>query len=920
MVSTATIRKTIDIRGTSSGLDETKQKLVALGAAQDNVGASSDKMAKSQLSLEQAMANLARISEQNARQYQQMVQMQRTAADAQMRAMNDNNKSISENGLEWAEWTNHIKTAGEAAYLLSPKFRGLVNSLKDPALNAATTGIEAAATGIVRGTNLAGKGLVELGVATARSSTMLAPFAEQMALTGAAMAAWSPTLTGVAASILGKFLPAITALLRIVAPILLIKDAIQLVAEAWSLGGQKLEEYRQIAEKAAAVDLSTTYFQKITKAATDAKMPVDELTGAFKKLNDATTEKLGGSDLQQRLDQHLKAGNFKGNTGVTQLGQANTTEERFRAVVSLIDQAMQKGERLAALDISNTAFGPQVTENLRKDSEYLDRLVQSADKVSGKDIVSDADVGRALDLQRRYDAAVTILEQRWHPIQDLLTQLGIRMQEIWVGIVEAIANAVDAVVKLGAALFDKIPSGFWDLLKNGIGTSLRTAAGAAVGGLFGPLGIGAGIAISQGIGSLGGNSTPVPDAKGAAVNQLAAGMKNPADLARARAEANSVLNNVLKDTSHTIDDNKKKQQDANDAVDRAINSVSRHVEQQKADAAAVGLGAAALAEFRVQAAETAAVQANGGKETAEQAAQFAKLKTEAGAAADALAKAKIDYFISRGQQTALLSPEDVQIANQLKERYPDVATALASVEAEAIRVNNTVRDLATLGQDVSRSFAVDFETAIRNGTSALDALKTAGLNALGKIADKLTSMAVDNLWSKALGGGSSGGFNLLSLLGVGTGAVNANGSIAGAVGPTSVGGAPLVQFATGGFTGPGGKYDPAGIVHRGEYVFDAASTSRIGVTNLDRLRGYADGGYVAPSSIPMPRFFNDNVPQRVLVSVAVSVDDDGKLIATVKDVSQQTTADGISAYSKSSAFVNHVAAASAQGGKRRLRA
>lgn len=45
-----------------------------------------------------------------------------------------------------------------------------------------------------------------------------------------------------------------------------------------------------------------------------------------------------------------------------------------------------------------------------------------------------------------------------------------------------------------------------------------------------------------------------------------------------------------------------------------------------------------------------------------------------------------------------------------------------------------------------------------------------------------------------------------------------------------------VGFATGGYTGPGGKYDPAGIVHKGEYVFDKASTNRIGVTQLDALR------------------------------------------------------------------------------------
>lgn len=55
----------------------------------------------------------------------------------------------------------------------------------------------------------------------------------------------------------------------------------------------------------------------------------------------------------------------------------------------------------------------------------------------------------------------------------------------------------------------------------------------------------------------------------------------------------------------------------------------------------------------------------------------------------------------------------------------------------------------------------------------------------------------------------------------------------------------------GGFTGHGGKYDPAGIVHRGEFVFHKEATSRLGVGNLYRLmRGYASGGFVGGSASP----------------------------------------------------------------------
>jgi hypothetical protein len=57
-------------------------------------------------------------------------------------------------------------------------------------------------------------------------------------------------------------------------------------------------------------------------------------------------------------------------------------------------------------------------------------------------------------------------------------------------------------------------------------------------------------------------------------------------------------------------------------------------------------------------------------------------------------------------------------------------------------------------------------------------------------------------------------------------------------------------FATGGYTGAGGKYSPAGVVHRGEYVMPKEATSRIGLGPLEYMRkngalpGYSIGGLV----------------------------------------------------------------------------
>lgn len=57
------------------------------------------------------------------------------------------------------------------------------------------------------------------------------------------------------------------------------------------------------------------------------------------------------------------------------------------------------------------------------------------------------------------------------------------------------------------------------------------------------------------------------------------------------------------------------------------------------------------------------------------------------------------------------------------------------------------------------------------------------------------------------------------------------------------------EFASGGYTGSGGKYDPAGIVHKGEVVWSQDDVRRWGgPSKVDAMRqskaGYADGGIV----------------------------------------------------------------------------
>lgn len=82
-------------------------------------------------------------------------------------------------------------------------------------------------------------------------------------------------------------------------------------------------------------------------------------------------------------------------------------------------------------------------------------------------------------------------------------------------------------------------------------------------------------------------------------------------------------------------------------------------------------------------------------------------------------------------------------------------------------------------------------------------------------------------------------------------------------------------FATGGYTGAGGKYEPAGIVHKGEVVFsqrDVRNHGGVAAVERLRLRGYADGGVVG---VPSPALFGAKPAGGLTVNLTVNVENGG---------------------------------------------
>ncbi|TWF53301.1 tape measure protein [Neorhizobium alkalisoli] len=231
---------------------------------------------------------------------------------------------------------------------------------------------------------------------------------------------------------------------------------------------------------------------------------------------------------------------------------------------------------------------------------------------------------------------------------------------------------------------------------------------------------------------------------------------------------------------------------------------------------------------------------------------------------------------------ANLSPAARQQAEAmlaLADGYAKATAESQRLAASQDQMRDAAQQFADAGKDVTKGFISD----LMDGKSAADALG----GALKKVADILLDQVLDAIF-QVKGAGGSGGGGLGGLFS----------SIFG--GGSSFPAAPSVGlFADGGYTGPGGKHSPAGVVHKGEVVWSQADIRRAGgVAAVEAMRrgvaGYANGGPVgmrAPSLPSIRRGGGQNVSVRSEVEVSVS--DSGELRAYVKRTSAET-AEGVS--------------------------
>ncbi|EKN3395029.1 phage tail tape measure protein [Yersinia enterocolitica] len=195
--------------------------------------------------------------------------------------------------------------------------------------------------------------------------------------------------------------------------------------------------------------------------------------------------------------------------------------------------------------------------------------------------------------------------------------------------------------------------------------------------------------------------------------------------------------------------------------------------------------------------------------------------------AEQLAKVTAEYNKAKAELHAGFEQEDLNEGdwlagmNQGLEQYGETA-------------NNVFSATAQLAQTTMGSMTSMATQMMTTGSANVKQFAT---NFLTSIVDIINRLLIAQAIQAAMGwmsGGASAGAGAVS----GT----ASSASAGAMGMST----SFRAYDVGGYTGDGGKFEPKGVVHGGEFVFTKEATNRIGIDNLYKImRGYADGGLVS---------------------------------------------------------------------------
>jgi hypothetical protein len=611
--------------------------------------------------------------------------------------------------------------------------------------------------------------------------------------------------------------------LGMVGRIALIVGSFKLMSDAISGAREQLADMVALADKAQNLGVSPQFLQSFTAESKKLKVEAGELESALSHAFGATKEKspidIGAwetgkewiTDVEKALRVlNVTAANGK-LEGLVLFRDANTQEQKVIAVLKAMQQLEQIGQRAAALDLGERMFGSQFVERIRQGKTSAESMLATVKEVSNNSdgIFSNVLVQRAKEMDDQLKLAHQRLSTALKPSWDDLASVLLTMKDYWADTINLIAKAVELSNKI------KIPGFTSDTDID----AKRDALGKVNARLNGTSSWTDTYGILAGRETLEGHR----DRLQAEIAALAQGDQfGPAVPGTSRGTGAAP---TLKPTDTGVD-----------KLQGAIDGTEKRIAALKAEAGAVDLTTEARNRSKIVAQlETVAMQANAaaGKGanvvTEEQRRKIDEVANAYAAATQAMEKAKVASEIRRDAQTALLSPEDVQIAERLRSIYPDIASALGSVEASAMRTNEAMR---SIGNTMSSSLTTGLADILEGTKSVSQGFADMGKVILRALEEAMIKALVVGPIMRALGGAMGGGFGF------------ADGGLVSAG-----------KFADGGqIRGPGsGRSDSiVARVSNGEFITNAAATAKhlplLQAINADRLPRFADGGAVG--SVP----------------------------------------------------------------------
>lgn len=620
--------------------------------------------------------------------------------------------------------------------------------------------------------------------------------------------------------------------LGVAGKVALVVGSFKLMSAAIDGARQQLKDMVDLADKSQNVGVAPAFFQAFTSESRKLKVEASELESALDHAFNATKERspIDVSEWtvgEEKINEVEKALRVYNETLAKSAGQqlqglvlfrdSKTQEDRIQAVLKAMIQLQSIGQQAASYDLGEKMFGAQIVDRMRQGKTSADSMLTSikAARDNSDGIFSNALVERAKEMDDQLKLAHQRLSTALKPSWDDLASVLLTIKGDWAEVVNLIAKAVEWSNKMPR--IPGMPASDTDLDAKREALDRVNARLNGTSSWTDTYGVFASRETLEGHRDRLQKEISALTATGEQYGPPAPGQSRGTGPAPTKKPTSSETNRF----------------------DSSADNIDKRTAALNAEAQSLDLSTAAREKNKIAAQlQEVAMQANAaagkgeGVVTAEQRKRIEEVTEAYGKATQAIEKATVALSIKRGGQTALLDPQDVQIAEQLKSIYPDVSSALNSVEAQAMRTNEAMR---SIGSTMSSSLTTGL-TDILDGTKSVSAgFASMAKNIVRAIEEAAIKMMIVQPLMRSMGGMFGGG----------------------ATGSMMVGSYSMPTFADGGaVSGPGGPRDDRVVARLspGEYVVNAASTTkhRALLEQINRAPRFADGGMVGGSgAVPM---------------------------------------------------------------------